>query len=90
MISFARNETNMSFLNGSSSGISTIRSDTRMEPFVKRSPIGALVAGPCLFAAIWWWHAQNGSSWSYRTEVMKHGDVVAIINASGLLNQRKS
>ena len=41
--------------------------------------ITALAAG----AAVWGWHSRNHSSFSFRTAVVKRGDVAASISASG-------
>lgn len=56
-----------------------------MKWVTKSGVIVVLAAGLGLSAAIWWWHAKNGSSWSYRTAVVKRGDVVTTINASGTI-----
>lgn len=56
-----------------------------MQRFLKR-PI-AIVAVTALVVVVvaWWWLARGNSEWSYRTAVVKRGDVAATISASGTI-----
>ena len=56
-----------------------------MQRFLK----SALITIPVVMLAggmgVWWWRARNGSRLSFRTAVVRRGDVVATISASGTI-----
>src|SRR6266850_4618721 len=47
--------------------------------------IAILVATLAVGAGIWWWHTRDHSQLSFRTAVVKRGDVAANISASGTI-----
>jgi HlyD family secretion protein len=56
-----------------------------MQRFLKTSLIAILIVIVVGGAGAWWWHARNYSQLSFRTAVVKRGDVAAIISASGTI-----
>ena len=56
-----------------------------MQRPLKISVAAAAIAVAILGAGIWWWHARSGSQLSFRTAVVKRGDVAATISATGTI-----
>ena len=56
-----------------------------MQRFLKIAIIVAGVAVLAIGAGAWWWHARSSSQLSYRTALVKRGDVAATISASGTI-----
>ena len=56
-----------------------------MQRFLKIPIIVAGVAVLAIGAGAWWWHARSSSQLSYRTALVKRGDVAATISASGTI-----
>src|ERR1035437_6869091 len=56
-----------------------------MQRFLKTPFIAILIVILAGGAGAWWWHARSNSKLSFRTAVVKRGDVVATISASGTI-----
>ena len=56
-----------------------------MRRFLKIPVVVAGIAVLAMGAGAWWWHARGSSQLSYRTSVVKRGDVAATISASGTI-----
>ena len=56
-----------------------------MQRFLKIPIAAAVITILILVFAVWWWHARNTSPLSYRTAVVKRGDVAATISSSGTI-----
>lgn len=54
-----------------------------MQRFLKIPVIAVVIVVLAFGAGAWWWHSQSGSELSYRTAVVKRGDVASTISASG-------
>jgi HlyD family secretion protein len=56
-----------------------------MQRFLKTPLIAILIVILAGGAGAWWWQARNNSHLSFRTAVVKRGDVAATISASGTI-----
>lgn len=56
-----------------------------MQRFLKIPIAAGAVVVLAAGTALWWWHAREGSQLSFRTAVVKRGDVAATISASGTI-----
>ncbi len=56
-----------------------------MRRFLKIPVVAVALAVLALVAGVWWWHARNNSQLSFRTAVVKRGDVAATISSSGTI-----
>jgi HlyD family secretion protein len=56
-----------------------------VQRFLKTPFIAILIVILAGGAGAWWWHARSNSKLSFRTAVVKRGDVVATISASGTI-----
>jgi HlyD family secretion protein len=56
-----------------------------MQRFLKPLPIAVLIVILAGGTGAWWWHTRNNSKLSFRTAVVKRGDVVSTISASGTI-----
>ena len=56
-----------------------------MQRFLKTPFIAILIVILAGGAGAWWWHARSNSKLSFRTAVVKRGDVAATISASGTI-----
>ena len=61
-----------------------------MQRQLKISLAAAAIVVTILAAGAWWWRARNGSQLSFRTAVVKRGDVEATISASGTLEPKET
>ncbi|HWD92624.1 MAG TPA: efflux RND transporter periplasmic adaptor subunit [Verrucomicrobiae bacterium] len=56
-----------------------------MKRFLKLPTLVVAIIVLAIAGGLWWWHTRGSSPSSYRTAVVKRGDVVAVINASGTI-----
>jgi HlyD family secretion protein len=56
-----------------------------MQRFLKTPSIAIFIVVLAGGLGAWWWHARNHSQLSFRTAVVKRGDVAATISASGTI-----
>ncbi|HEV2437341.1 MAG TPA: efflux RND transporter periplasmic adaptor subunit [Verrucomicrobiae bacterium] len=56
-----------------------------MQRFLKIPVVLAVIAVLAIGAGVWWWQARNSSPLSFRTAVVKRGNVAATISASGTI-----
>ena len=56
-----------------------------MLPFLKKPAVVAVAVVLAGGAGAWWWHARNDPLLSFRTAMVKRGDLVATINATGTI-----
>ncbi len=56
-----------------------------MLPFLKKPVIAMIAVVLAGGTGAWWWHARNELLVSFRTAVVKRGDLVATINATGTI-----
>ena len=56
-----------------------------MQRFLKIPVVGAVIVLLAIGAGVGWWHARNSPPLSFRTAVVKRGDVAATISASGTI-----
>lgn len=56
-----------------------------MKPLVRNSAIAIVVASVALLGIVWWRHSRDSRNSSFTTAIVKRGDVVATISASGTI-----
>ena len=56
-----------------------------MQRFLKIQYVVAFLAVLIIGVGAWWWHSRNHSSLSFRTAIVKRGEVSATISASGTI-----
>jgi HlyD family secretion protein len=59
-------------------------------PILKISVAAAVIGVVMLGAGVWWWRARSRSQLSFRTAVVKRGDVEATISANGTVEPKET
>jgi HlyD family secretion protein len=72
-------------LNGLKRFLFEARFSNSMQRFLKIPMVLGAIAVLVIGAGAWWWHARGTSQLSYRTALVKRGNVTATISASGTI-----